>query len=123
MEPPQPMDTSSDEERAVDKIFVLICPFCTGGFVIPIVYISHLSGHIAFHSDRNIFKCSICDKTDRNLTLIATHVEKRHSVKKSIPLESTEAKRLIDRNVAEKEEMISILARCNDSSKNFWLPY
>ena len=123
MEAPQPMDISSDEERAVVKNFVLICPFCTNEFVIPIVFISHLSGHIAFHSDKNIFKCNICDKIDRNLTLIATHVEKHHSVKKSIPLESTEAKRLTDRNVAEKEGMILLLGKCNDSSRNFWLPY
>ena len=123
MELSQPMDVSSDEERTRNKIFVLTCPFCNDEFVIPIVFISHLSGHIAFHSDRNLFKCNICDRIDHSLTFMAIHVEKHHSVKKSIQLESAEAKQLTDRNVTEKENMISILGKCDDASRNFWLPY
>ena len=46
MELPQPMDLSSDEERARRKIFVKTCPYCNDEYVIPIVFVSHLAGHI-----------------------------------------------------------------------------
>ena len=123
MELPQPMDVSSDEERSRNKIFVLTCPFCNDEFVFPIVFVSHLTGHIAFHSDRNLFKCNLCDRIDRSLTFMAIHVEKHHSVKKSIHLDSAKARQITDRNLAEKDNMISILGKSNDSSRNFWLPY
>ena len=120
---PQPMDVSADEERSRNKIFVKTCPFCNDEFVIPIVFISHLAGHIAFHSDRNLFKCNICNRIDRSLTCMATHVEKHHTMKKSIHLDSAKAKQITDRNLAEKDNMISVLGKCDDSSRNFWLPY
>ena len=123
MELPQPMDVSSDEERSRNKIFVLTCPLCNDEFVFPIVFISHLAGHIAFHSDRNLFKCNLCDRIDRSLTFMAIHVEKHHSVKKSIHLDSAKARQITDRNLAEKNNMILVLGKCNDSSRNFWLPY
>ena len=120
---PQPMDLSSDEERPRNKIFVLTCPYCKEKFVIPMVFVSHLAGHIAFHSDRNLFKCNLCNRIDRSLTFMATHVEKHHSVKKSIYLDSAKAKQITDRNLAEKDNMISVLGECDDFSRNFWLPY
>ena len=123
MELPQPMDLSSDEEGARRKIFVKTCPFCNDVFVIPIVFVSHLVGHVRFHSDRNLFKCNICDRIDRSLTCMATHVEKHHTMKKSIHLDSAKAKQITDRNLAEKDNMISILGECDDCSRNFWLPY
>ena len=123
MELPQPMDLSSDEKGVRRKIFVKTCPFCNDEFVIPIVFVSHLAGHIMFHSDRNLFKCNICDRIDRSLTFMAIHVEKHHSVKKSIHLDSAEAKQITDRNVTEKNNMISVLGKCDDASRNFWLPY
>ena len=123
MESSQPMDVSADEERSRNKIFVKTCPFCNDEFVIPIVFISHLAGHIAFHSDRNLFKCNLCDRIDRSLTCMATHVEKHHSVKKSIHLDSAKAKQITNRNLAERDNMISVLGKCDDPSRNFWLPY
>ena len=120
---PQPMDLSSDEERPRNKIFVLTCPFCKDKFVIPMVFVSHLAGHIAFHSDRNLFKCNLCDRIDRSLTFMAIHVEKHHSVKRSIPLDSAKAEQITNRNLAERDNMISVLGKCDDPSRNFWLPY
>ena len=119
----QPMDVSADEERSRNKIFVKTCPFCNDEFVIPIVFVSHLAGHIMFHSDRNLFKCNICDRIDRSLTFIAVHVEKHHSVKRSIFLDSAKAKLITNRNLAERDRMISVLGKSDDPSRNFWLPY
>ena len=84
MESPQPMDLSSDEKGARRKIFVKTCPYCNDEYVIPIVFVSHLAGHIQFHSDLNLFKCNICDIVDRSSTVIAVHVEKHHAVKRTI---------------------------------------
>ena len=123
MELSQPMDLSSDEERPRNKIFVLTCPFCKDKFVIPMVFVSHLAGHIAFHSDRNLFKCNLCDRIDRSLTCMAIHVEKHHSVKRSILLDSAKAKQITNRNLAERDNMISVLGKCDDPSRNFWLSY
>ena len=120
---PQPMDVSADEERSRNKIFVKTCPFCNDEFVIPIVFVSHLTGHIRFHSDRNLFKCKICDRIDRSSTVIAVHVEKHHAVKRSIFLDSAKAKLITNRNLAERDRMISVLGKCDDPSRNFWLPY
>ena len=123
IELPQPMDLSSDEEGAKRKIFVKTCPYCNDEFVTPIVFVSHLAGHVRFHSDRNLFKCNICDRIDRCLTFIAVHVEKHHSVKRSIFLDSAKAKLITNRNLAERDRMISVLGKCDDPSRNFWLPY
>ena len=123
MELPQPMDLSSDEERARRKIFVKSCPFCNDEFVIPIVFVSHLAGHIQFHSDLNLFKCNICDIIDRSSTVIAVHVEKHHAVKRAIFLDSAKAKLITKRNLTERDRMISVLGKSDDHSKNFWLPY
>ena len=121
---PQPMDVGADEEeRARRKIFVKTCPFCNDVFVIPIVFVSHLVGHVRFHSDRNLFKCNICYRIDRSSTVIAVHVEKHHAVKRSIFLDSAKAKLITNRNMAERDRMISVLGRSDDPSRNFWLPY
>ena len=105
---PQPMDVSADEERSRNKIFVETCPFCNDEFVIPIVFVSHLAGHVRFHSDRNLFKCNICDIIDRSLTCIAVHVEKHHSVKRSIFLDSAKAKLITKRNLTERTNDLSV---------------
>ena len=123
MESPQPMCVRSDEKRARRKIFVKTCPFCNDEFVIPIVFVSHLAGHVRFDSDRNLFKCNICDRIDRSLTFMAIHVEKHHSVKRSIFLDSAKAKLITNRNLAERDRMISVLGKSDDPSRNFWLPY
>ena len=120
---PQPMDVSADEERSRNKIFVKTCPFCNDEFVIPIVFVSHLAGHIKFHSDLNLFKCNICDLVDRSSTVVALHVETHHAVKRSIFLDSARAKLITNRNLIERDEMISVLGKNDDSSKSFWLPY
>ena len=122
-ESPQPMDVRADDERSRNKIFVKTCPFCNDEFVIPIVFVSHLTGHIRFHSDRNLFKCKICDRIDRSSTVIAVHVEKHHAVKTSIFLDSAKAKLITKRNLTERDRMISVLGKSDDHSKNFWLPY
>ena len=54
---------------------------------------------------------------------MAIHVEKHHSVKKSILLDSAKAKQITNRNLAERDNMISVLGKCDDPSRNFWLPY
>ena len=123
MELPQPMDLSSDEERARRKIFVKTCPFCNDEFVIPIVFVSHLAGHIQFHSDLNLFKCNICDLVNRSSTGVALHVETHHAVKRAIFLDSAKAKLITKRNLTERDRMISVLGKSDDHSKNFWLPY
>ena len=84
MESPQPMDLSSDEKGPRRKIFVKTCPYCNDKYVIPIVFVSHLAGHIQFHSDLNLFKCNICDLVNRSSTVVALHVETHHAVKRSI---------------------------------------
>ena len=120
---PQPMDVSADEERARRKIFVKTCPYCNDEYVIPIVFVSHLAGHIQFHSDLNLFKCNICDLVNRSSTVVALHVETHHAVKRSIFLDSARAKLITNRNLIERDEMISVLGKNDDSSKSFWLPY
>ena len=122
-ESPQPMDLSSDEKGPRRKIFVKTCPYCNDKYVIPIVFVSHLAGHIQFHSDLNLFKCTICDLVDRSSTVVALHVETHHAVKRSIFLDSARAKLITNRNLIERDEMISVLGRNDDSSKSFWLPY
>ena len=123
MESPQPMDLSSDEKRARRKIFVKTCPFCNDEFVIPIVFVSHLAGHIQFHSDLNLFKCTICDLVNRSSTVVALHVETHHAVKRAIFLDSAKAKLITKGNLTERDRMISVLGKSDDHSKNFWLPY
>ena len=122
-ESPQPMDLSSDEKGPRRKIFVKTCPYCNDKYVIPIVFVSHLAGHIQFHSDLNLFKCNICDRIDRSSTVIAVHVEKHHAAKRSIFLDSAKAKLIPNRNLAERDRMISVLGKSDDPSRNFWLPY
>ena len=123
MESPQPMDLSSDEKGPRRKIFVKTCPYCNDKYVIPIVFVSHLAGHIQFHSDLNLFKCTICDLVDRSSTVVALHVETHHAVKRSIFLDSAKAKLITNRNLIEREKMISVLGKNDDPSKSFWLPY
>ena len=50
-------------------------------------------------------------------------VKKHQSVKKSVHLDSAKAKQITDSNLAEKDNMISVLGKCDESSRNFWLPY
>ena len=122
-ESPQPMDVRADDERSRNKIFVKTCPFCNDEFVIPIVFVSHLAGHISFHSDRNLFKCNICDLVNRSSTVVALHVETHHAVKRAIFLDSAKAKLITKGNLTERDRMISVLGKSDDPSKNFWLPY
>ena len=122
-ESPQPMDVRADDERSRNKIFVKTCPFCNDEFVIPIVFVSHLAGHIQFHSDLNLFKCNICDLVNRSSTVVALHVETHHAVKRAIFLDSAKAKLITKGNLTERDRMISVLGKSDDHSKNFWLPY
>ena len=117
MESPQPMDLSSDEKGPRRKIFVKTCPYCKDEYVIPRVFVSHLAGHIQFHSDLNLFKCTICDLVDRSSTVVALHVETHHAVKRSIFLDSARAKLITNRNLIERDGMISVLGKNDDSSK------
>ena len=71
----------------------------------------------------NLFKCTICDLVDRNSTVVALHVETHHAVKRSIFLDSARAKLITNRNLIERDGMISVLGKNDDPSKSFWLPY
>ena len=117
------MDLSSDEKGVRRKIFVKTCPYCNDEYVIPIVFVSHLAGHIQFHSDLNLFKCNICDLVNRSSTGVALHVETHHAVKRAIFLDSAKAKLITKGNLTERDRMISVLGKSDDHSKNFWLPY
>ena len=109
------MDTREDIFDQRD-ICVLKCPFCESNFVIPIVYQTHLSAHISFHSEENIFNCKLCPEDHFDLLEIVLHVEKVHSEKRRPAPGSVLVRNVERQNLEERYRMISQLGACDDQT-------
>ena len=75
----------------------------------------HLSGHLIFHSDENLYQCKLCNKSSVDLYEVVIHAERAHSYKRQLSLDSEEEVRLAEsQNLQEKYRMISCLRSCDD---------
>lgn len=115
------MDTASDGKDRI--VCVLKCPFCAQQYVVPHVYIFHLSAHIGYHSNGNRYRCTLCPVGGRDATTIAAHVERHHSKRSRHPVSSPLVRDVEADNLLEKDNIVDMLASSDDPQLRPTLPY
>ena len=115
IEPSDSMDTTPDSP--VCRMCAITCPLCQKRFVLPIVFNSHLLGHISYYhqfvGDNNIpnkpFSCTICPFEHEDIFEVSNHIETLHATKYRICL--IRAQQMIANDERERSQIIRLLGR------------
>ena len=121
--PIEDMDITSDLFES--EICVITCPYsyCNKRFLLPIVFNTHLLGHINFYHRewQGLFACTICEFEHGDMAEVSAHVKNSHAIKHMVD-PHTANQILIDDN-REKSQIVVLLSRSDKPANPLYIPF